>query len=108
MRDDPSISSSMKSGIASRVFTKKRLRWVYAGGFTLIEMLVATFVLVIILGMTLQITNYANDLFLRTRKRIDTFQESRAGFEVMTRKVSQAMLNTYWDYASGPAGSGTG
>lgn len=79
-----------------------------ARGFTLIEMLVATFVLVIILGMTLQITNYANNLFLSTRKRVDAFQEARAGFEVMTRKISQAMLNTYWDYANGTVGSGTG
>ena len=71
-------------------------------------MLVATFVLVMILGMTLQIIKSANDLFLGTRKRIDTFQEARAGFEVMTRKISQAMLNTYWDYANGTVGSGTG
>ena len=75
-------------------------------GFTLVEMLVATFVMVIILYMTLQITNYTNSLFMSTRKRIDTFQEARAGFEVMTRKISQAMLNTYWDYV-GTIGSST-
>ena len=77
-------------------------------GFTLVEMLVATAVLVLILTMTLQIVNYANTLLLSTRKRIDAFQEARAGFEAMTRKISQATLNTYWDYATGTIGSGTG
>src|ERR1700677_537984 len=87
---------------------KNKLQNTRHGGFTLVEMLVATGVLVLILTMTLQITNYANNLFLSTRKRIDTFQEARAGFEVMTRKISQATLNTYWDYANGTVGTGTG
>lgn len=69
------------------------------GGFTLVEMLVATAVLIIILGVTLKTVSFTNDLWMNTRKRIDTFQEARAGFESMTRKMSQAMLNTYWDYA---------
>jgi uncharacterized protein (TIGR02599 family) len=68
-------------------------------GFTLIEMLVASAVLVLILAMTLQIVSYTTTLTTRTRSRIDAFQESRAGFELMTRTISQAMLNTYWDYA---------
>lgn len=102
----------MNNEIQRRQLPGERLAGMNAGakegGFTLLEMLVATFVLVIILGLTLQITTSANNLFLGTRKRIDAFQEARAGFEVMTRRVSQAMLNTYWDYANGTVGSGTG
>ncbi len=37
-------------------------------------------------------------IYRRMRSRIDTFQEARAGFETVTRRLSQAMLNTYWDY----------
>ncbi len=103
MSPNPPTSPVQASTRLSQTIRRAR-----AGGFTLVEMLVATFVLVIILGMTLSITNYANKLLLSTRKKIDAFQESRAGFEVMTRKMSQAMLNTYWDYANGTVGSGTG
>jgi len=67
-------------------------------GFTLVELLVATVILVLILTMTIQITNYTGNLWQRTRGRIDAFQEARAAFESMTRKISQAMLNTYWGY----------
>ncbi|MGB8355540.1 MAG: Verru_Chthon cassette protein C [Chthoniobacteraceae bacterium] len=70
-----------------------------AGGFTLVELLVATAILVLILVMTVQITNYASNLMVHTQAKVDSFQEARAGFESMTRKISQAMLNTYWDYA---------
>jgi len=69
------------------------------GGFTLVELLVATGILVLILVMTVQITNYATNLMQHTQAKVDSFQEARAGFESMTRKISQAMLNTYWDYA---------
>jgi len=68
-------------------------------GFTLVELLVATGILVLILVMTVQITNYATNLMQHTQAKVDSFQEARAGFELMTRKISQAMLNTYWDYA---------
>lgn len=68
------------------------------GGFTLVEMLVSTAILVLILVMTLQIVNYTTALSNRTRAKVDAFQSARAGFEAMTRKISQATLNTYSDY----------
>jgi len=67
-------------------------------GFTLLELLVATAVVVLILLMTVEMTNNVSALSNRTRARVETFQESRAAFESMTRNISQAMLNTYWDY----------
>ncbi len=66
--------------------------------FTLVELLLSMTVLSVILLITLSMTNSMATLFSRTRAKIDTFQEARAGFESMTRRVSQSMLNTYWDY----------
>jgi uncharacterized protein (TIGR02599 family) len=67
-------------------------------GFTMVELLAATAILSLIMVLTLQITSNTNTIWQRARSRIDTFQESRAAFEAMTRNLSQAMLNPYWDY----------
>lgn len=67
-------------------------------GFTLVELLVSMAVLSLILVITLQMTSSIASLSSRARSRIETFQEARAAYEAMTRQVSQAMLNTYWDY----------
>ena len=69
-----------------------------AAGFTMLELLVASGILLLIMVLTLEITSNTNTIWRRTRSRIDTFQESRAAFEAMTRNLSQAMLNPYWDY----------
>ncbi len=66
--------------------------------FTLVELLVAMTVVTLILLLTVEMTNNVSALSNRTRARVETFQESRAAFESMTRKISQSMLNTYWDY----------
>lgn len=76
---------------SSAVFSRR-------AGFTLVELLVSMSVLMLILLVTFATTDSVSTVFKRTRAKIDTFQEARAGFEAMTRRVSQAMLNTYWDY----------
>lgn len=67
-------------------------------GFTLVELLVSLLVLSIIMLVTFGIINQTNGLWNRTRANINAFQAARAGFENMTRRISQATLNTYWDY----------
>lgn len=67
-------------------------------GFSMVELLVATGILSLIMVLTLQITSSTNSVWQRARSRIDTFQEARAAFESLTRNLSQAMLNPYWDY----------
>src|SRR4051794_5136535 len=66
--------------------------------FTLVELMVSMGVLMLLMLITFGTVDSVSTIFKRTRARIDTFQEARAGFEGMTRRVSQAMLNTYWDY----------
>jgi uncharacterized protein (TIGR02599 family) len=67
-------------------------------GLTLVELLIASTILSLITALTLQMVSGTTEIWQRTRSRIDTFQESRAAFESMTRKVSQAALNQHWDY----------
>ena len=67
-------------------------------GFTLVEMMVSMVLLMLLMLVTVYILNAVSTIDTRTRAKVDTFREARAGFEVMTRRVSQGMLNTYWDY----------
>ncbi|MEI6535297.1 MAG: Verru_Chthon cassette protein C, partial [Verrucomicrobiaceae bacterium] len=76
-----------------RVARRQALR-----GFTLIEMLVATTLLMILMLLIMYVFNGVSAIDSRTRAKVDAFREARAGFEAMTRQISQGMLNTYWDY----------
>lgn len=67
-------------------------------GFTLIEMLVACALLIVVVGLVLKLTNQTSVVWRDSNSRIQAFQEARAGYEAMTRKLSQATLNTYYDY----------
>lgn len=76
------------------------------GGFTIIELLVATVVfsgLLLILAVT---TNQTSDVWRRSAAKVEQFQSARRGFESMTRRLSQATLNTYWDYEYEITGTG--
>ncbi len=67
-------------------------------GFTLVEVMVATTILVLLLGILLSITNSIGTTVGRTSAKIDAFSGSRATFDLVGRRLSQATLNTYWDY----------
>lgn len=86
----------MKTTTAMPSPTTTRHRTVHA--FTLVEMMVSISLLMLLMLVTISILNAVTAIDSRTRAKVDTFREARAGFEVMTRRVSQAMLNTYWDY----------
>jgi uncharacterized protein (TIGR02599 family) len=67
-------------------------------GFTLVELLVSTAIIALILLMLVQVTNNLSFAWRTTAEKVEKFQEARDGFEAMTRRISQATLNTYWDY----------
>jgi uncharacterized protein (TIGR02599 family) len=67
-------------------------------GFTLLELLVSTAIISLIMLVLLSMTNQTTQTWQYTTEKIEKFQEARDGFESMTRKLSQATLNTYWDY----------
>ena len=71
-------------------------------GFTLIEMLVATTILVIIVGILFTITQQTSKVWKNTTGKTEVFLARATGFwGFMTRTISQATLNTYYDYACG-------
>jgi uncharacterized protein (TIGR02599 family) len=66
--------------------------------FTLIEVLVSTAIISLIMLVLLSIVDQTSRTWRYTTEKIEKFQEARDGFESMTRKLSQATLNTYWEY----------
>jgi uncharacterized protein (TIGR02599 family) len=67
-------------------------------GFTLPELLVAMTVLSILLLMLTELLNQVQKTWTYSENRISQFREARVGFDVITKNLSQASLNTYWDY----------
>jgi len=67
-------------------------------GFTIVELLVATVVLMLLMALLLSALNSSMTIWTRGASKIQSFQQARAAYEAMTRKISQATLNIYWDY----------
>jgi len=67
-------------------------------GFTLVELLVATALLVGLMVLLLQVTDQTNRIWRSTSGKVQQFREAREGFETLTRKLSQATLNPYYEY----------
>ena len=69
-----------------------------SGGFTLVEVLVASAILVAMLGFLLVVMDQTARIWSGTSAKVEQFREARTGFERVTTRLSQATLNTYWDY----------
>ena len=69
-----------------------------ASAFTLVEVLVSSAILVVILGFMLTVSDQTSRIMRSTTGKVEQFREARAGFERITTRLSQATLNTYWDY----------
>jgi uncharacterized protein (TIGR02599 family) len=76
-------------------------------GFTLTEILVATTILVIIIGILFTMTQQTGKVWKNTSGKVEVFRTARNAFEAMTRTLSQATLNTYYDYVYSVTGSGS-
>lgn len=66
--------------------------------FTLVEVLVAATIVVVLMGILAAMTDQTQRLVKSTSSKVEAFQEARVAFESMTRHLSQATLNTFWDY----------
>lgn len=66
--------------------------------FTLIEMLVAMAVMVTILFLVFSVITQATNVWKRSSNKLEAFKSARAGFDLVTRNLSQATLNSYLDY----------
>lgn len=69
-----------------------------SSGFTLVELMVGTTILLIVMGLLILLISSISKITLRTKQEIQGFQSVRLGLETVSRKLSQAVLNPYWDY----------
>ena len=58
----------------------------------------ATTVLTLLLAIILATFNLTSGTLERASSKISSFQTARTAFDLMTKTISQATLNTYWDY----------
>ena len=66
----------------------------------MIELLVGVAISVILITVMLAVTTQVTSTVRSVDSKIDAFQSAQAGFDLMTRKLSDATLNTYYDYDS--------
>lgn len=66
--------------------------------FTILEMLVAMAVLVMLLGLIASALNQTSSTIQKSSAQASAFSKSRSAFDLLTQRLSQASLNTYWDY----------
>lgn len=68
--------------------------------FTLIEVLVAATILVVMVGFMIVVMDQTTRIWSGSSAKVEQFREARSAFERVTTRLSQATLNTYWDYDS--------
>lgn len=74
-----------------------------SAGFTLVELLVAITVFLLLMSVIGGVMNQTNLTIRAASSQIDLFQSARQGFNTLAQNLSQATLNTYWDYDSDTA-----
>jgi uncharacterized protein (TIGR02599 family) len=67
-------------------------------GFTLIELMVSVAILAVIMLIVASFTQQTSKTWQSSQARVESFQGARAGFEAMTRRLSQVTLNNYYGY----------
>ncbi|MDA0812158.1 MAG: Verru_Chthon cassette protein C [Verrucomicrobia bacterium] len=83
------------STLIHRILTRKLAR---TRGFSLPELLVSIAILSLLMLFTFQMMEQTQRTWLVAKENTTSYKEARAAFEVMTRRLSQATLNTYWGY----------
>lgn len=72
--------------------------------FTLVELLVATAVLLVLMVVLLQLTGGVGEIWKSSTGKISAFQNARAAFAAINRTLARSTLNTYNDYVQQIAG----
>ncbi|WP_397380161.1 Verru_Chthon cassette protein C [Prosthecobacter sp.] len=65
--------------------------------FTLIELLVSVTFLVILMLVVSQVIGIVQRTWVRANSRVSQFREARQAFDTLSRSITQATLNNYWD-----------
>jgi len=67
-------------------------------GFTLVELLVSMTILSVLLLLLSQLLDQVQKTWNYSEGRVSQFREARVAFDLISKSLSQASLNTYWDY----------
>ena len=67
-------------------------------GFTLVELLVGSSILILMFGFLLTASDQLTRVMGSTSAKVEQFRSSREAFERITSRLAQASLNTYWAY----------
>jgi uncharacterized protein (TIGR02599 family) len=70
----------------------------FSAAFTLVEIMVSLSVLTILLLVSAQVIGQVQSTWSASNARTSQFKEARTAFDILTRNISQATLNTYIDY----------
>lgn len=76
--------------------------------FTLVEVLVSMTILIILLLVSAQVIGTVQSTWTTSNARVSQFREARTAFDIITRNLSQATLNTYIDYDESYLSDGIG
>lgn len=66
--------------------------------FTLVELLLSITVLSLIMTLLVNTLTVTQGVYTGAQAKVEQYREARVAFETITRRLSQATLNTYWDY----------
>lgn len=69
-----------------------------AHAFSLVEIMVSLAVLSILLLISAQVIGQVQSTWSASNARVSQFKEARTAFDILSRNISQATLNTYIDY----------
>jgi len=67
-------------------------------GFALVELLVSTVIISLLLVVLVSMTGQTVSIWRNASAKVEQFSHARDAFESLTRHLTQATLNTYWDY----------
>ena len=76
---------------------KRRARLAGAAAFTLVELLVSTGVVALLAAVLFALVSHFTDDMHAARSTAEKFQTAQRAFEMLTRRVGQATLNSYWE-----------
>ncbi|PTY06082.1 prepilin-type cleavage/methylation domain-containing protein [Verrucomicrobia bacterium LW23] len=66
--------------------------------FSLVELQVSLVIFLLLLGLLFGLTQQTTQVFRTTSGQMEAFRSARAAFETITRNLSLATLNNYYDY----------
>lgn len=66
--------------------------------FSLIELLTAMSILSVLMLLLTSLLTQVQNSWVNSQDRVSQFREARVAFDMISRNLSQATTNTYWDY----------